>query len=63
MDTRTYRVEPVAGGFYYAPTLITGAQLGSEILTSEIFGPVLTKQTFDTKGEAIALANKMANTN
>jgi 5-carboxymethyl-2-hydroxymuconic-semialdehyde dehydrogenase len=51
------RVEPVAGGFYYAPTLITGAALGSEILTSEVFGPVLTMQTFSTEDEAIALAN------
>ena len=51
------RVEPVAGGFYYAPTLITGAAPGSEILTSEVFGPVLTMQTFSTEDEAIALAN------
>jgi 5-carboxymethyl-2-hydroxymuconic-semialdehyde dehydrogenase len=51
------RVEPVAGGFYYAPTLITGAAVGSEILTSEVFGPVLTMQTFSTEDEAIALAN------
>jgi 5-carboxymethyl-2-hydroxymuconic-semialdehyde dehydrogenase len=51
------RVEPVAGGFYYAPTLITGASLGSEILTHEVFGPVLTMQTFATEDEAIALAN------
>ena len=51
------RVEPVAGGFYYAPTLIAGAALGSEILTSEVFGPVLTMQTFSTEDEAIALAN------
>ena len=51
------RLEPVAGGYYYAPTLITGAALGSEILTSEVFGPVLTMQTFSTEDEAIALAN------
>jgi len=51
------RVEPVAGGFYYAPTLITGAALGSEILMHEVFGPVLTMQTFATEDEAIALAN------
>ena len=51
------RIEPVAGGFYYAPTLITGAPAGSEILTSEVFGPVLTMQTFASEDEAIALAN------
>ncbi|MBU6312704.1 MAG: aldehyde dehydrogenase [Actinomycetales bacterium] len=51
------RVEPVAGGFYFAPTLITDASLGSEILTQEVFGPVLTMQTFSDEEEAIALAN------
>ena len=51
------RVEPVAGGFYFAPTLITGAAAGSEILTQEVFGPVLTMQTFATEEEAVALAN------
>ena len=51
------RVQPVAGGFYYAPTLITDAALGSEILTHEVFGPVLTMQTFASEDEAITLAN------
>ncbi len=51
------RIEPVAGGFYYAPTLIMGAPAGSEILTSEVFGPVLTMQTFASEDEAIDLAN------
>ena len=30
---------------------------GSEILTEEVFGPVLTVQTFDDEDEAVALAN------
>ncbi len=51
------RIEPVGGGFYFAPTLITGAALGSEILTQEVFGPVLTMQTFSSEEEAIELAN------
>ncbi len=45
------------GGLYYRPTLFVGARPGSEILTQEVFGPVLTLQTFDTEDEAIALAN------
>jgi len=45
------------GGLYYRPTLFTGARPGSEILTQEVFGPVLTLQTFDTEDEAIAMAN------
>jgi 5-carboxymethyl-2-hydroxymuconic-semialdehyde dehydrogenase len=46
------------GGLYYRPTLFTDAPPGSEILTQEVFGPVLTLQTFDGEEEAIALANE-----
>jgi 5-carboxymethyl-2-hydroxymuconic-semialdehyde dehydrogenase len=42
---------------YYRPTLLTDALPGSEILTEEVFGPVLTLQTFGSQDEAIALAN------
>jgi aminomuconate-semialdehyde/2-hydroxymuconate-6-semialdehyde dehydrogenase len=45
------------GGLYYRPTLFTDAAGGSEILTQEVFGPVLTLQTFESEDEAIALAN------
>jgi aminomuconate-semialdehyde/2-hydroxymuconate-6-semialdehyde dehydrogenase len=45
------------GGLYYQPTLITGAAPGSEILTAEVFGPVLTLQSFADEDEAVALAN------
>jgi aminomuconate-semialdehyde/2-hydroxymuconate-6-semialdehyde dehydrogenase len=45
------------GGLYYAPTLLTGARPGSEILTEEVFGPVLTLETFAGEDEAVALAN------
>ncbi len=45
------------GGLYYRPTLVTDAKAGSEILTAEVFGPVLTMQTFATDAEGLALAN------
>lgn len=45
------------GTHYYRPTLIRDAAPGSEILTQEVFGPVLTMQTFDTDEEGLALAN------
>jgi len=48
---------PDLGGLYYQPTLLTGAEPGSEILTEEVFGPVLTIQTFADEAEAVALAN------
>ena len=45
------------GGLYYAPTLFTDIPPGAEILTHEVFGPVLTLQTFTTEAEAIEMAN------
>lgn len=45
------------GGLYYRPTLITGATPGSEILTAEVFGPVLAMQTYSSDEEAVQLAN------
>ncbi|MET7645290.1 gamma-aminobutyraldehyde dehydrogenase [Streptomyces sp. NPDC005426] len=47
----------LADGAYYRPTLITGAAQDSEIVQSEIFGPVLVVLPFDTDDEGIALAN------
>ncbi|MFF7705649.1 aldehyde dehydrogenase [Streptomyces lydicus] len=45
------------GGLYYRPTLLTDVAPDTEIVTEEVFGPVLTLQTFDTDEEAVALAN------
>jgi aminomuconate-semialdehyde/2-hydroxymuconate-6-semialdehyde dehydrogenase len=50
-------VNPALGGLYYQPTLLTGAAPGAEILAEEVFGPVLTVQTFGSETEAVALAN------
>jgi len=52
------RVEPKElRGLYYQPTLFAGASTGSEILTQEVFGPVLTVQTFRDEVQAVQLAN------
>ena len=45
------------GGLYYQPSLFVDVPEGAEILQREIFGPVLTFQTFKDEAEAIALAN------
>ncbi len=45
------------GGLYFKPTLVMNPEPGSEIVTSEIFGPVLCMQTFSTDEEALAMAN------
>ncbi|MEV6193044.1 aldehyde dehydrogenase [Streptomyces sp. NPDC051920] len=44
-------------GQYYAPTLLTDVAQDSEIVQEEVFGPVLTLQTFSTEDEAVRLAN------
>ncbi|GAA3390263.1 gamma-aminobutyraldehyde dehydrogenase [Streptomyces roseoviridis] len=44
-------------GAYYRPTLITGAPQDSEVVQSEIFGPVLVALPFDGDDEGIRLAN------
>ncbi|WP_042269325.1 aldehyde dehydrogenase family protein [Paraburkholderia heleia] len=47
---------PVPGAFYL-PTILTGVTAQNEAVRAEIFGPVLTVQTFDTEEEALALAS------
>jgi len=44
-------------GSFYEPTVITGVKPGTEILTEEIFGPVLSITTFSTEEEGIRIAN------
>jgi len=44
-------------GLWYEPTLIEPASNDHEIVQREVFGPVLTFQTFEAEDEAIALAN------
>lgn len=46
-----------AHGAYYPPTVISRAPENSDVLTKELFGPVVTLQTFTTEKEAIRLAN------
>ena len=47
-------------GLWYEPTLIEPASNDSEVVQREIFGPVLTLQTFRDEADAIALANSTA---
>lgn len=45
------------GGLYFRPTLVKQPAVDSEIVTQEVFGPVLTMQTFATDDDVVALAN------
>ncbi|MFE4333870.1 aminobutyraldehyde dehydrogenase [Streptomyces sp. NPDC056831] len=44
-------------GFFFEPTVITGVRQEDEIVQQEIFGPVVTVQSFRTCEEALELAN------
>jgi len=44
-------------GLWFEPTLIEPRSNDAEIVQNEVFGPVLTLQSFATETEAIALAN------
>jgi len=45
------------GGAFYAPTILTEVDGQSEAVRQEIFGPVLTVQTFYDEEQALALAH------
>jgi betaine-aldehyde dehydrogenase len=59
------RVQVVTGGhrltdspgFFFEPTVIRGLEQADEMIQQEIFGPVITVQTFDDEEKAIAWAN------
>ncbi|KAA1380588.1 aldehyde dehydrogenase [Aeromicrobium fastidiosum] len=45
------------GGLYYRPTVLVDAPPGSEVLTEEVFGPVVTIESFETEAQAVQMAN------
>lgn len=44
-------------GYFYAPTLLTDVSPQSPAIQQEIFGPVLTVQSFENEEQALALAD------
>ncbi len=50
--------DPAAqNGFFYEPTIFSNCKSGMRIVQEEVFGPVLTVETFSSEEEVIALAN------
>jgi betaine-aldehyde dehydrogenase len=45
------------GGYYVQPTVVTGLRQDDEHIQNEIFGPVVTVQSFGSEAEAVRLAN------
>jgi betaine-aldehyde dehydrogenase len=44
-------------GYYYAPTVIADAAQSSEVIQSEVFGPVVTINSFTDEAEAVTYGN------
>jgi betaine-aldehyde dehydrogenase len=44
-------------GYYYEPTVIANVEQGSEIVQSEVFGPVITVQEFSDEAQALSMGN------
>ncbi|GGZ81539.1 aldehyde dehydrogenase family protein [Streptomyces subrutilus] len=50
-------LRPEGPGYFYRPTVLDGCHRGMRVVREEVFGPVLTVETFRTEDEAVALAN------
>jgi phenylacetaldehyde dehydrogenase len=50
----------LAGGYFVAPTILTGVTPDMRVMREEIFGPVAMVSTFGAEDEAIAAANDTA---
>ncbi|HEY5200925.1 MAG TPA: aldehyde dehydrogenase family protein, partial [Acidothermaceae bacterium] len=46
-------------GYFYEPTVVAGLQQGDEIVTDEVFGPVISVQKFSDEDEAVRWANSV----
>jgi betaine-aldehyde dehydrogenase len=44
-------------GYFYAPTVVSGLRQDDEIIQNEVFGPVITIQSFADEDDAVAMAN------
>ncbi|MDI3388368.1 gamma-aminobutyraldehyde dehydrogenase [Streptomyces sp. B-S-A8] len=44
-------------GYFYAPTVVSGLKQDDEIVQNEVFGPVITVQSFTDEDQAVAYAN------
>ncbi|WP_269859514.1 gamma-aminobutyraldehyde dehydrogenase [Streptomyces sp. RPT161] len=44
-------------GYFFAPTVVSGLKQDDEIIQKEVFGPVITVQSFTDEDQAVAYAN------
>ena len=67
LDRLPDHAEVVAGGtrvgdrgYFFAPTVVAGLRQDDEMIQDEVFGPVITVQTFTDEAEARALGQRRA---
>ena len=51
------RLSGLGDGYFYAPTVVSGLRQDDEAIQTEIFGPVITIQSFSDEEQALAWAN------
>ncbi|MGN7977512.1 gamma-aminobutyraldehyde dehydrogenase [Microbacterium sp. 22195] len=44
-------------GYFFEPTIVSGMRQDDEAVQNEVFGPLLTVQSFETDDEALSMAN------
>jgi len=49
--------DPLSGGFYVRPTVLTGVDQGWRVAREEVFGPVVVAIPWDDEEEVVAMAN------
>lgn len=54
------KLDTDTGGYFYAPTILSGVLRDMEVARDEVFGPVLSVIAYDTEDEAISIANDVA---
>jgi len=61
-DVAAGGIRPAIGGSdaFIAPTVVTGLPQGHPVLSTEVFGPLLTVEAFETEEEAVTKANATA---
>lgn len=57
VDTGGSQILEESGGWYFEPTILTDVKPEMRVAQEEIFGPVLSVQTFSSDDEAVELAN------
>lgn len=58
--TGGHRLQTPTGGYFYAPTILSGVTREMEVARDEVFGPVLSVIAYGTVDEALDIANDVA---